>query len=293
MSSFISIDYDFFIPHGMFESEIFIPTINDTMSGMLVYDWQMDEGRHPDFTNALWITRAMNFKMWGLDIQAMTEPPLSVEEFAMEVSARMGDYTSPMSWRGDSHGWAGIIARDYAKIHGPMSVVNFDAHHDLSYCDGPLTQFQKTGRIGCDDWALIGLDQNWISDYIIVYPDWLGRKEWSKGISKRLKKFESHITVTTFSEWLKAGSEITDAEAMFFARSSAWVPPWCDEGFQRLHEEFGYSECIDCTLGQSNSPYDTCKPREWDWATVEKEFQRRQADYDRLKGMASIKMKAS
>lgn len=269
MSSLISVDYDFFIRHGMYD-DVLMPDGNSA-PGQLIFDWQMNEGRAPEFDESIWISRAASFKRWGLDIQEMTKPELTADNFMTELSVKLDGNALP-GWRGDSHAWAGIVARDYSEIHGPLDVVNFDAHHDLGYERSTLVlaQNKKTGKIGCDTWALIGLQENWIKNYTLVYPDWLGKKEWKNARGKNWlpKRFQSRVHVTTWSEWLEHG-EIEEPEVGFFARSSSWVPPWYDAGFQELCDEWGYVDCIDCQIEQSNTPYDTCKPRPWDWNAVD------------------------
>jgi hypothetical protein len=242
------------------------------MPGMFVYDWQMNEGRSETWDKIIWNGRAKNFKKWGLDIQALTAPSPDPVEFIQDLSCLLGDYTSPLTWRADSHAWAGIVARDMSAQFGPLSVVNFDAHHDLGYESPDLAGLLKSGSIHCDDWALIGLAQGWIKNYTVVYPDWLGKKEWGRNIKRPwLKEFRSKIKLTTWGEY-KQRDEIPNVEGMFFCRSSSWVPPWLDGDFTRLHEEIGYAECLDCASGQKNTPFDTCKSRSWDWAEFERDY---------------------
>src|SRR5262245_50316238 len=268
MSTMISIDYDFFIPHGMYEKSIYLPAANDTMPGLLVYDWQMDEGRAPAFADAIWRTRSMNFKTWGLDIEELTKPQLPVEDFINELSLKLSDYGTPPAYMADSHAWAGIVARDYAKACGPLRVVNFDAHHDLGYD-------KRVKRLSCENWALHGLREGWISDYTVVYPDWLGLKEWNgpsgKPLSRPwLKDFKKQIHVMTWEGWVNTWPEIEDPEVTFLCRSSSWTPPWSDPGFEELAAEF-FTTCLDCQQ-QAESPYNVCENREWDWQEIEDEM---------------------
>lgn len=263
MASFVSIDWDFFIPHGMFKESIKLPKHNAEMPGMLVYDWQMSEERSSIFEGAIWETRAHNFTNWGLDIEKLLEPPLSVEDFAAQVTARMDDYSSPMAWHADSHAWGAILSRDLAKEFGPLHVFNFDAHHDLGYNGkDSLHEYRTTSNLACDNWALIGLHEGWISDYTLVYPDWLGMNEWVR--KPHLDKYKGRIHRTTWGKWK---GEIEEPEGMFFCRSSSWTPPWLDSGFQALIEEFGYADCLTCAQ-DFKAPYDTCHEREWDWDEV-------------------------
>jgi hypothetical protein len=284
MSTLISVDWDFFIPHGMYD-DVYLPAAKDTMPGMLVYDWQMSETRAPQMEDMLWRSRAAQFQHWGLDIQALMKPPLAVSDFATEISIRIGGEPLP-AWHGDSHGWGGIVARDFSKQFGPLNVLNFDAHHDLGYGEDCLANYTASGAMACDNWAVIGLHEGWIKNYTVVYPDWQGRAEWEGPKRPWLKEFRSRYKITTWSQWCEKTDEINGVEAGYFCRSSSWTPPWLDAGFQELHEEFGYSTCIDCELGQAGSPFDSCKPREWDWAEVEKEIEMRRVMREKLLEMS-------
>ena len=284
MSTMISIDWDFFIPHGMYEEKVFLPAANDHFHGMFVYDWQMSETRPPALEDALWRTRAINFKKWGLDIEKLLTPPLSIEDFAIELSIKTDGNVVP-AWRGDSHAWGTIIARDYAKHHGPLRVVNFDAHHDLGYGSNSLAGYRENQRIGCDNWALIGLLEGWIKDYTVVYPDWLGKREWGKNERRPwLKDFRRKIHIQTWSEWVMTSTMLDSPEVAFLCRSSSWTPPWLDKGFSELGEElFGYVDCLDCQIEQSGSAFDTCELREWDWQEVEDEMKMREILFEELR----------
>ena len=288
MSTLVTIDYDFFIRHGMYD-EILMPD-GETIPGELVFDWQMSEQRNPLVDDAIWRVRVHNFKKAGLDIREMTKPELSFPDFADKVGVRMGDVT-PMCFYSDSHGWAGLLARDFSGHYGPLNVVNFDAHHDLGYDDDVLARNEKTGNIHCDDWAVIGLAQGWIENYTVVYPDWLGRAEWnhSPNVTRARGNFKGKIHATTWSKWR---GRLPQVEVMHFCRSSAWVPPWYDEGFVELRNEFGYADCLDCTLGQSGSPYDACEIRHWDWEEIAEYIGEREAMYAQLRELNKIVVKS-
>lgn len=269
MSTLLSVDFDFLIPHGMYDQAVKLGD-GSTAHGMFVYDWQMSETRAPEFEHALWITRASGFQRMGLDIQALTKPTPGVVEFAGELSALCNGECIP-AWRGDSHGWAGIVARDFSKSFGPLTVVNFDAHHDLGYQDqkGILKRYDRNENkpVHCDDWALIGLHEGWIENYILVYPDWLGLSEWEGSMAQAHFRNYKRVEVTTWNDF-KSSAELQEVEAAYFCRSSSWVPPWLDPEFQSFCDEWGYVECIDCRYGQSGSAHDTCKQREWSWDDV-------------------------
>jgi hypothetical protein len=283
VSTLISIDFDFLVPHGMFEDEIRLPAYDTSMPGMLVYDWQMSEGRHPVMDRSIWESRYHNFKRWGLDIQELTKPTMPALDFMTEISVRLDGEALP-AWKADSHAWAAIVCRDFSKRHGPLSVINFDAHHDLGYGDDPLEKVELD-QVECDNWVLFGLREGWIKDYTLVYPDWLGRAEWEGVKRPHLKEWRKQISVTTWSEWLQKTELVEEPEAGFLCRSSAWIPPWLDTQFQELCDEWGYADCLDCEFGQHSSPYDVCTPRDWDWEQVEKEIAEREENFRILREM--------
>jgi len=280
MSTLVSIDWDFFIPHGMYKPEVYLPNVKDTMPGLLVFDWQMSEARHPALEDAVWRNRAANFKRWGLDIVEETKLPLSVDDFMTELSFKLNDAVLP-AWKADSHAWAAIVARDFHNQYGPLSVVNFDAHHDLGY------ENLDPEKLACDNWVLVGLENGHIQDYTLVYPDWLGKAEW-RGVKRpHLKRFSKRIRVTTWSEWAKADGILDDPQAAFVCRSSSWTPPWLDQGFQDLGDEWGWTECLDCNHGKHNTAYDVCENREWDWAEIWAEEKVRAEAFEALKKISS------
>jgi len=248
-----------------------------------VYDWQMSETRSLEFEDVIWRTRVANFKRWGLDIEALTKPPLSVDDFMLELSVKLNDAVLPV-WHCDSHAWGGIVARDFSERMGPLRVINFDAHHDLGYRHGKsLPKLNENGNFSCEDWAWVGLEKGWIEDYTLVYPDWLGKVEW-EGIKRPwLKRFSKQIHVMTWTDWILTSTEIEEPETAVICRSSSWTPPWLDGEFQALVDDFGYSACLDCEIGKGNSsPYDTCNPRPWDWQEVNAELEIREQHFKML-----------
>ena len=262
MATFISVDFDFLVPHGMHKESIYLPKMKDSMPGVFVYDWQMAEGRMPALDQIVWEGRVRNFTHWGLDLKELTKLTPDPLDFITNLSCSIGGAMVP-TWYADSHAWAAVICRDLCQEFGPLDVVNFDAHHDLGYDYENYAEIDDE-HTACDTWALAGLQRGWISSYTLVYPDWLDGHEISPNRWKLLKPVHDRITVTTWAEFLTR-DEIDDAEAAFFCRSSSWVPPWLDEGFQKLHEEWGDAECLDCRYVQMCSPHDACEPRAWDW----------------------------
>ena len=288
MATIISVDYDFLVPHRIYQ-KIELPD-GEKVPGIMIYDWTMGEGGNTMLEMVKWETRALNFKLWGLDIQEemkLTPDPL---DFIASVSGHVGGNYVP-AYNADSHAWGAILAKDYSRHLGPLDVVNFDAHHDLGYFGGGYGEKLKTltiDDVDCGNWALWALMQGHIQNYTLVYPDWLGTVEMPEARLRELEKaFPGQISVTTWKEFL-AGDEIDDLEVAFFCRSSGWVPPWLDGGFQTLLDEWGYVECLDCAHGLMCSAYDSCKAREWDWRIVQERLDEREAQVKLLTGRLKI-----
>ena len=131
----------------------------------------------------------------------------------------------------------GCVIRDQAEHCGPLRVFNFDAHHDLGY-EYPtktlLGNFNATGNLHCDDWALIGLRKGWIGEYVLVYPDWLGKIE-IKG-----KRIPKGATVLTWSEYVEQYPPGMEYAGSYVCRSSAWSPPMHDPAFTKFLDRSGY-----------------------------------------------------
>jgi len=280
MATLLSVDYDFLVPHGMHKDRIEILGGKDWLPGVYVYDWQMAEGRAPALDHIVWENRVRNFTQLGLDLRELTKLTPDPADFITSLSCQTGGQYVP-AWYADSHAWGAVMVRDFSEEFGPLNVVNFDAHHDLGYNYGKYEEISDE-MIACDTWALAGLQRGQIANYTIVYPDWLDGQEISPARWELLSPMHDRITVTNWSEFL-AGPEIEDVEAAFFCRSSSWVPPWLDEGFQILCEEWGDTECLDCRYGQMCSPYDACEPRAWDWDEYASMEAQRDALMDELK----------
>lgn len=272
----ISIDWDFFTLNRELESDVWDDDNRRSMPGALLYDWQMSENRAPEFESALWEIRAANLIRFGCEPKHATRPMVDVETFITEISTR---FFPGVAWSADSHSWAGPIARQLAEMGGGgLTVWNFDAHHDLGYGDNPVADPE---RIMCDDWALLGLQQGWIKNYNLVYPDFRGRSEWEGVKRPHLTGFRKarRIKVMTWTEFLDKVDYGEIYADVFMCRSSSWTPPWWDGEFQKLREEYE-PRCIECD-NPDYKRHDSCTPREWDWQPVE-EHVRRIEDAEKL-----------
>jgi len=265
---FISIDWDFFTLNRELDGRVENDAGTDKIPGALLYDWQMSETRHPEFESAIWEIRAASLKRFGCDPINATRIMTPVADFARDISCRWLDFCMADTIVADSHGWMLPVARKYADDNGePLTVYNFDAHHDLGY--------QSLTELDCGNWAYLGLKEGTIKNFIQVYPDFRERKEWTPRQQKKLKAFPGRIEIFTWSEFLQAvePSEEREVEGTFLCRSSSWTPPWHDQEFQALLEEFVWPLCIE-EMKPEYKRYDPRKPREWVWRNVDDHLER-------------------
>jgi hypothetical protein len=268
MADLISVDWDFFTLNRWHED---VETKQGTMPGLLVYDWQMDESRPAMLDNIVWVSRASTLRHMGLDPVEATRVMMDPEIFASDLSLRW-DFASVPAWQANSHGWMGVLGRQMSEIHEPLTVFNFDAHHDLGYNEAKALANYGKQQFECDDWAYYGLRAGFIKRFVQVYPDWLGRAEWENRERPWLDPFKDRIEVKTWSEFLTDYTdEREDLAASFLCRSSSWTPPWQDEAFEALVGEFGFFvDCLDCIAERrgGGKNYDACEQREWSWESV-------------------------
>lgn len=276
MANVISVDWDFFTLNRELDSSVWDDEHRRNTHGGLIYDWQMKETASTVMENVIWEARAVNLMRNGMEPKHATRPMLSADEFAQEISLRFRDglIGSALGLRADSHAWLAPLGRQLAEefFHEPLTVWNFDAHHDLGYAD--LTYDNGQVDLECGNWAAIGLRDGWIKNFIQVYPDFRGRKEWHGIRRPWLRGLNKQIEITTWSNFLRTVEpREREIDATFLCRSSSWTPPWWDHEFETLSEEFGYHECLDCKHPEFQR-YDTCKRRPFDWNSVNAHLER-------------------
>jgi hypothetical protein len=229
----LSVDYDFFV------------------RSLGIWDWSHKES--PFFRSGfIWQTRVAPFIMQGLDIREEMSPAKHARPLPSSfwsVLEQLGyDFTDTDFYVvADSHSGAGPIFNQMAdELFGePADVlVNFDAHHDLGYCDwARIQELADQETCTCDMW-LCALMQ-WWEDFEtrIVFPDWM-REDSSiqeqvrhvrdllpRELWRRVKMDFFTTDEGTISPVVIEPGEELDVQAVFVCRSGAWVPPWLDQDF--------------------------------------------------------------
>lgn len=277
MTVFLSIDWDFF-PALIEEGRTPLPDGGFAPNAML-YDWGLGEtGAVGRLEPYLWYSRAGHFRALGLDLTeefTIREDRGSVrpEDFVAElIRLAGGSLVAPVSWA-DSHLW-GYLALKQAveEADEPLTVLHFDAHHDLGYKLSQVERMRNQGKVDCGSWLLAALEQGLAEEVHVVYPDWRGLQEWEGSQEQPWWPTASQAQAWTWSSYLERfAGKTMQVDGIFVARSGGWSPPYLDEQLLDMISVLGH-EGIVTTMGPPVS-----MPREWDDATVQEEADMRMA----------------
>ena len=270
----LTVDWDFFPWNGgMAKSKRELSTGKGKVVEWLLYDWSCREGCSPWIDSAIWMSRALIFASCGRDMQAECRiredrKCVLVETFLREIHRRYCVINRECdSTCSDSHTSAYTAVNSvYAWESSPVDVLMFDAHCDLGYC-GESVKMTLSGRYDCSNWLMLALAENKVETATIVYPDWLGMKEWSrfrarKDIKVLLK--QNRIKVFTWSQWLVATNKVVrrrDVRALNIVRSGSWVPPHLDHQFCDLLKSFPFRF-------HNSIEHGAVEPRDWSYPAV-------------------------
>ena len=229
----LSVDFDFFV------------------RSLAKWDWSHKEA--PFFRGGfIWQTRVAPFVMQGVDLRTEMDPAIHASispslfwRFLEQVGYNFTN--TDFYIVADSHAGATPIFNQVAHVQGdtPADVlVNFDAHHDLGYCDWARLQgmFEKK-ECTCDMW-LCSLMKQWPDlESRIVFPDWMREESSIPKQKKQVRdllprdlwsrvKMDFFTTIDgTISPIVIEPDEELDVQCVFVCRSGAWVPPWLDADF--------------------------------------------------------------
>jgi len=229
----LSVDFDFFV------------------RSLLDWDWAHKES--PFFRGGfLWQTRVAPFLAQGMDLVAEMDPRRYAKpqpiDFWEELQRLGYNFDAVEEFVvADSHAGATPFFNQIADMNlgEPADVVvNFDAHHDLGYCEwARVRELIDAEQCTCDMWLGSLLNQ-WPSlEARVVFPDWM-RAEWTleeqlRSVRQDLpRSIWSRVELDFFtnragkvSNLVIAPGEELEVQAVFACRSGAWVPPWLDNTF--------------------------------------------------------------
>lgn len=219
-SHLLVIDWDYFFPRpdqAKDSHKHLNPTGENAYQTLALYDWSHKEADL--WINAIWGIRASGFMTADKDLPTVSGWEGFAQRFTLASNAEV--------FYGDSNMHAGSFAINGKKFD---SVWLYDAHHDAGYKRGmSLKDFRKRNRYSCEDWMLVhALHKarlNW------RWPQWLNNADGkhnpqTKGVKVDCREDDGSTPPVTF-------------DAVYICRSGAWVPPWCDDDFERFIESFG------------------------------------------------------
>ena len=239
------VDWDYFFPD---------PTMTENpgdTKALLLYDWGHRESKF--HIERIWPTRAAGFLRNNLPLPRT----LPWEGFWGRFQIRNG---APV-YICDSNMYAGEKLPEHAGIDadGWAEVHLYDAHHDCGYRQGmTLLDFHRQGTYSCEDWMLVHAVMG--SKLFVWYPQW---RATSKG-----KIFEAEPKPArgcNVTRRIDPGGRVDgEFDAVLICRSGAWVPPWCDDQYDRMVESLGRpAEWIDKHVSRH---------RDWDISYAEQEL---------------------
>lgn len=180
-------------------------------------EWDWGHNESAIFYETVWPIRYSSFK----DLVAETSPV----EYADFLPEKLIDELTKLDIRlspkfqlgvGDSHSFA----ENFLKKKEATTVVNLDAHHDI---------YSRLMPITCGNWAYF-LMERWHKEIVWIRPKWLKEGTLSEPVC------EKSFWEGTWADMEKfRGCEI---EAVFLARSGAWVPPHLDPAFVVMVKTF-------------------------------------------------------
>lgn len=149
----------------------------------------------------------------------------------------------------------------------PDYIINFDAHHDMGYCEwARLNEMIKEGICTCDMWLCALLEWMPGVKVRVVYPDWLREETSINRQWKHLKeRLPGHMLRNielgffededgSISDVVRKPRETIEVRKLFICRSGAWTPPWLDDQFvEFVREAEGYFG-IDAEEFQEDTP---------------------------------------
>jgi hypothetical protein len=207
MMQLLSIDFDYFFPESQSDPQA-------------LYDWGHRESKL--FIEDLWEIRASGFLANKMDL-----PGLSGEE--QTFWKRIKVINDAPLYLAESHAYAcdeQIIRRfmDDERRGYTNAIWSFDAHHDLGYHDGTVSDLLK-GKIDCGTWLLYYF-LRWDATIHVRYPRWKRNACQSDGLLDTPSSLH-----TIDRSFCRVREKLPVFDAIFLCRSGAWVPSWLDTAF--------------------------------------------------------------
>ena len=281
----LSVDWDFFpfqrLEAGEREIEALVRGLKCKICTAMLYDWGHNEGHGHAIGSVLWDSRYAAFAHAGIDGEQevairFDKPCVSIPRFAQDVEQRLPRMCDAPMWYSDSHAH-GLTAAEAAFVAAgrrPLTVINFDAHHDLAYTADQAGEVEQDGAADCGSWLFACLVAGLAERVHIVYPDWRDTSDevaFDKKKSPWLKPWRRRIKKWKWSDWCAdtptyGTSKYGNVVMTHLCRSSSWTPPWLDGHSSEALGLIAAStrHCLDCDSRYPHiGGYNACKPRPW------------------------------
>lgn len=233
MSNLLVVDFDYFFFNPLY-------AVHGNDERFWLFDWGHNETDL--FIHAVWPIRAATFIKHGFDLPRVEVPENWWDRFNIADDA--------ICEVSDSNMYSGVVNNSAAFKH----VWLFDAHHDLYRIQTheQLLEFRDSGQVTCEDWMfahhLRGSRLHW------RWPRWFN---YGKNVRIDIPK------------WVNCDARRDDMgrldmrfDAVSICRSGAWVPPWCDEAFEKFY--------LSCPASEITQVDDVDLRRDWSMDMVEK-----------------------
>lgn len=269
-TAFLSIDWDYFV------------------RCLGIWDWSHKENQF-FIGGEMWSIRIAPFAMQGMDIFGEMSPEKWAKprpEAFWGVLKQLGydfDYLDTFVVAESHSAAAPVFYEDYVwSGEAPDYIINFDAHHDMGYCDWQrLEGMIEEGTCTCDMWLCALLE--WIPGVKVrvVYPDWLReetsiKRQWAHLAERLPERMLNRIELGFFENddgtinrrVVRKRGETIDVTALFICRSGAWAPPWLDDQFIKFVREAEDYFGVEADEFKEDIP--AMKPRDFSMETVDK-----------------------
>ena len=202
-SNLLVVDWDFFFP---------MPPAN-TQRAFELYDWGHAESHM--YIGPIWHSRAASFLRNNMPL-----PDVNNDWHTWWQRFRFADEST--LYFHESNAFA-VNPRFANYIDGEVWL--FDAHHDCGYNRSKSMRAIRTGTWTCEEWMIFYGRMVGVKNLHVRYPihrpnafEEEPRPYWSK-LDRKFYDPEE---------------ETPEFDTVFVCRSGAWVPPWCDEKFERF-----------------------------------------------------------
>jgi hypothetical protein len=216
MSNLLVVDWDYFFYNPLYAVDGHDPRF-----------WLFDWGHREDtmFRDHIWPMRGAAFLSHGMEL-----PGVQVPE---NWWARFNIADDAVCEVSDSNMYSGVVDGGRVFKH----VWLFDAHHDCYRIktEEQLAEFAEAGNVTCEDWMFVhhvkGAKLHW------RWPKWF--------------TYGKKMRATEIPKWIGLDARKDDLgkidmrfDAVSICRSGSWVPPWCDEEFERFYTSCPASEIV-------------------------------------------------